>query len=226
MIVLALDAATIACSAAVMRDGAIVARRLEMMARGQAEALMPMVRDVAGQANIGFGTIDLIAVTIGPGGFTGVRIGLAAARGLALATGAACLGVTTFEAIAAGVDDADGLPLLIALDSKRGDFYGQTLGAGGVPLTPPSVVTADGLRAIAGDAALVVAGDAAAQAAAVLRASGLSVRTSARPGYADAARIARLAADRWDGRPGPPPEPLYLRPPDAALPQAGGRRRP
>ena len=85
-LVLGLDSATEACSAAVLRNGAVVARRFETLQRGHAEHLMPLVREVMTVAGISFAELDLIATTIGPGGFTGLRIGLASARGLAIAT--------------------------------------------------------------------------------------------------------------------------------------------
>ena len=103
MRLLALDTATAACSVALWRDGAVLARRFEAMLRGQSEALMPMVGAVLAEAGCGFKDLDAIAVTVGPGAFTGLRIGLAAARGMALAAELPLIGVTTLEAVVHGV---------------------------------------------------------------------------------------------------------------------------
>ena len=97
--ILALDAATTACSAALWVDGKIVARRFQAMNRGQAEALLPMVAEVLAEAQMT--KPDLIAVTVGPGAFTGIRIGLAAARGLGLAWNIPVAGISTTLALAA-----------------------------------------------------------------------------------------------------------------------------
>jgi len=95
--VLALDAALSACSVAVLFEGEVVAHRRSDMARGQAAALLPMVREAMAEAQFSFESIDLVAVSIGPGHFTGLRIGLAAAQGLALACGVPLAGVTRSE---------------------------------------------------------------------------------------------------------------------------------
>jgi tRNA threonylcarbamoyl adenosine modification protein YeaZ len=97
---LSFDAASTACSAAILADGRIVAERFEAMERGQAEVLVPMIADVLAQADKTLEDIDALAVTIGPGAFTGIRIGLAAAHGLALARKIPSIGLTTFEAVA------------------------------------------------------------------------------------------------------------------------------
>ncbi|HEX7968463.1 MAG TPA: tRNA (adenosine(37)-N6)-threonylcarbamoyltransferase complex dimerization subunit type 1 TsaB, partial [Stellaceae bacterium] len=94
MSVLAFDSAGNGCSAAVLRDGQIAAHRFALMERGQAEALMPMIAAVLEEAAMPVEALDLIAVTVGPGAFTGLRIGLAAAQGLALASGVPALGIT------------------------------------------------------------------------------------------------------------------------------------
>ena len=124
MKILALDSSSGACSAAVRLDGNTIARRFEIMERGQSERLMPMVKDLLDETGVAISDLDLIAVTVGPGAFTGLRIGLAAARGLALALGKPCFGVTTTQAVAAGA--AGDAPLLVAIDSKRAciDYIG------------------------------------------------------------------------------------------------------
>ena len=102
---LALDTAGTACSAAVWCAGKVRARRFEVMARGQSERLVPMIEAVMSEAGIAYGALDAVAVTLGPGGFTGVRIGLATARALALAWARPIIGVSNFEALAAAVPE-------------------------------------------------------------------------------------------------------------------------
>jgi len=232
--ILAIDTATTACSAAIWRDGEIAARRFEPMQRGQSEALMPMILEVQAEAGDQVANMDLIAVTVGPGAFTGLRIGLAAARGLALAAAIPCLGVTTTEAIAAAVPDeeATACPLLAAIESKRADLYVQAFHAGRKPADGPQAVDPDSLVDTCGGiifpgSPLIVAGDASETAAQVLKSASVDCRLSAAAGVPDAATVAELAAARW--QPGleiEPPRPVYLRPPDAVLPKDGGRLRP
>lgn len=230
MRILALDTAAAACSVALWRDGGVPARRSAAMARGHAEALMPMVLEVLGEG--GFTGLDLIAVTVGPGAFTGLRIGLAAARGMALAGGLPCLGVTSLEAVARAVGDLDGGagPLLVALESKRADLYVQVFGPDLEPLDSPRAVLPEDLAGLAGlvpGERVAVAGDAAGRAAEALGEAGVAAVLSAAPGIPDAAVVAAIAAGRWrPGAPLAPPSPLYLRPPDAIVPRHGGRLRP
>jgi len=120
MIVLAIDTSLDACSVAILRDGVVLASCSEPMQRGQAERLAPMVQEIAQGAGIAFADLDRIAVTTGPGSFTGVRVGLSFARALALAVGKPCIGVSTLEALAL----AEGRPgLRAALIETPGAAY-------------------------------------------------------------------------------------------------------
>ena len=221
MNVLALDTALSSCSVALWRDGVIDARRFVPMERGQSEAVIPMVRDVMGEAGAEFADIDLVAVTIGPGAFTGLRIGLAAARGLALAAGLPCLGVTTLEAVAAGVVAAErnAGTVLVVLETRRADVYtqafdGQPIDGDLMALDSPRAVMPERLVGALPSGPLVVAGDAAPRVAAVLGEAGVPVTPSAVPGLPDAAVVAHIAAQRWHpGQVLAPPSPLYLKPP-------------
>ena len=226
MRILAIDTSAGACSAAVWNDGRTHERLVEM-SRGHAEALLPLLLATMTDANCRFDELDLLAVTVGPGAFTGVRIGLAAARGMAVAAGLPCFGVTTLEAIAVAVDPAEvaGRPLLVVLDSKRGDVYAQRFIAG-EPTAPPAV--ADPRELVRGlpRGPLLVAGDATATVLAASKNAGVDVLPATVPGYPTAARVATLAARRWRGVIGgaqPMPLPLYLRPP-ATGPQPPERR--
>ncbi len=234
MQILGFDTATSACSAALWRDGHITARRFETMAKGHSEHLMGMIEGVMKDAGAEYPDLDLIAVTTGPGGFTGIRIGLAAARGLSLAAEVPCLGVTTLDAVAHGVGETEreGGAVLVAIESKRAEIYAQVFGPHLDPLGEARAVLPEDLAEMPGlkpgkKGRILVAGDGASRAAEGLRAGGLKAVLSQAPGAPDAAVVAALAADRWTpetalGR----PRPLYLRPPDAKAPKDGGRLRP
>ncbi len=217
---LGIDSAGAACSAAIWRGEHVVARRFAAMERGQAEALMPMIAAVMDEAALAIEALDLIAVTVGPGAFTGVRIGIAAARGLSLASGVPALGVPSFVAAAAQapMEERRGRPLLVALESRRAEFFVEMFGADDAPLGPGALLSVEEIAALFPAEPLLLAGDAAAKLAAVLGRSDLAL--ASRAGAIDAGDVARLAARAW--RPGvrpPPPEPLYLRAPDTTMPR-------
>lgn len=230
MNILALDTTTSACSVAVMTDEVMIGRS-EVMERGHAEALLPMIKAVMNEASMGFPEIDALGVTVGPGAFTGLRIGLAAARGMALAAGIPCVGVTSLEAIAEAIDfeKRAGRALLVALDSKRGDIFAQVFAAAGPPLTAPEAVSFDRLADILPEQPVVVAGTAAAAAVECLVPRGLDVVMAAGCSSPHARDVARVAARRYiagETTANNPPSPLYLRSPDTGAPKHRGRPKP
>jgi tRNA threonylcarbamoyladenosine biosynthesis protein TsaB len=226
MIVLGFDTSGGACSAAILgADGGVRARRRRILARGHAEVLMPMLQEVLAEAAVDFTALDLLAVTTGPGTFTGIRIGLAAARGLALASGLPLLGVTSLDAVAAAVpaEERAGRPLLVAIDSRRDDLFVQAYGPDDGPLGPAQAVAAAHLATVAPPGDILVAGDAAERAAAILTAAGRRAALARDRGPPDAVEVAQLARRCWrPGRPVPLPRPTYLRAPDVTLPAATG----
>lgn len=214
MNVLAFDCSTHSCSAAVRGAGRLLARRAEVMARGQAEVLMPMVEAVLAEAGLDWPSIGLIGVTVGPGAFTGLRIGLAAARGMALAGRLPVAGVTTFDAIAHAVppDQRRGRILLVAIDSKRADLLVQPFDDELRALAEPvSVLPAAAARLF--DGPLLLAGDAAAR----LSVERPDAALASAAGSPDAAVVALLAEARFAAGLALPPHPLYLRPPDVTV---------
>jgi tRNA threonylcarbamoyladenosine biosynthesis protein TsaB len=222
MTVLALDTSAGACSVA-LRDagGRLLARRNQALARGHAELLMPMLRDAMAEAVVDFAGLALIAVTTGPGSFTGIRVGLAAARGLALAGGLPILGITAFEALARAVPPAErqGRTLLVAIDSRRGDLFIQGFAADETALSDPAAVTPQALAAVMPPGPLLLAGDGAVRTAALLAAAGHDAALASETGPPDAAAVAAVALARWRrGETPVPPLPLYLRAPDVTLP--------
>jgi tRNA threonylcarbamoyladenosine biosynthesis protein TsaB len=223
MRVLALDTSAGACSAAVLIDGRCV-QRLRELSRGHAEVLMPMVVKVMAEAACAFDDLTFVAVTVGPGAFTGLRIGLASARGIALAAGIACVGVTTLEAIAEAADQrAADRPILAALDSGRGDMYAQ-LFVTGRPAEKPLVRSLDSIVARFLRQPIALAGAAAPAIATALRSAGGDAIVLGIPGYPTAARVAAVAGRRWAAgdRSRSFPSPLYLSSP-AVGPQQRAR---
>jgi tRNA threonylcarbamoyladenosine biosynthesis protein TsaB len=219
MRILAFDTTMNACAIALWADGGIVARRIDTMTHGQAEALVPAIEATLAEAGLGYADLDRIAVTTGPGSFTGVRVGLATARGLGLAAGLPVIGIGTAEVLAATArrTEAASGEITVVIDARRAEVYAQTFDARGAPLGGaqcllPSAVTVTADTLLAGDAVARVAGRLPAKPHAVELA------------YADPADLAALASVR--SLDGPAPTPLYVRPPDAVVPRDGGRLRP
>jgi tRNA threonylcarbamoyladenosine biosynthesis protein TsaB len=228
MNILAFDTCFDACSVCVaqQRAGALVelASTIEYFATGHAERLVPMIGEAMGAAGIAFEELDRIAVTVGPGTFTGTRIGIAAARGLALATDVPVVGVSSLAVMAevAGRSVGAGLPgeaLGVAVDARRGEVYVQLFGAGGHDQrTPPLVLTVEDAAALDGTAPLLLVGSGAAAVAAAAQANGRAARAELDALLPDARALAAIVS-------GMAPtdavvSPLYLRPPDAK-PQVG-----
>jgi tRNA threonylcarbamoyladenosine biosynthesis protein TsaB len=212
MKILALDTCLDACSVAVCEGGSPLAARTEVMARGHQERLAPMAAEVMGEAGQAFDGLGLIAVTIGPGSFTGLRVGLAFAKGLALALDIPCVGVGALEALAASEEDAGFVA--VAVDAKRGQIWLQVFIDGRPAMAPDALDPESAAARLAelwpgGRATLV--GSAAPQLAGVIAGARVSARQAPDP-VAVARTAMRLRA------PYPPPRPLYLRAPDARLP--------
>ena len=216
MRVLAIDTALEACSAAVFDSalGVIVAHEQLAMARGHAEALMPLIARVMERGKLAFADLDRVAVTTGPGSFTGLRVGVAAARGLALAAGKPAIGLTTLAAYAAPLIAADDtLPVVAAIDARHGHVYLQVFGAGGRTLVAPRLASVvEALRvATSGEPRLV--GNAAKILAAAWPAGERPPAAIEQRPAPDIDWVARLGSAAIE--PGSPPKPLYLRAPDA-----------
>jgi tRNA threonylcarbamoyladenosine biosynthesis protein TsaB len=142
MLILAIDTALDACAAAVLDTGAgqLIAQESLPMKRGHAEALMPLIARVIEASGIAFASLDRVAVTTGPGSFTGLRVGLSAARGIALAANKPVVGVTTLTAYAAPVVSQDGeQPVISAIDARHDQVYYQAVGGNGGSLIRPRV---------------------------------------------------------------------------------------
>ncbi len=207
MLTLVLDTALNACSVALSRDGQILAHASEPMQRGHQERLAPMVEAIVRRGQVDFDSLDRIGVTVGPGSFTGLRVGLAFAKAMSLALDIPCIGVNSLEALAAGRSGF----VAAAIAAKGEQLYLQVFLDGTALMAPDvldiSVAIARVIELWSGSEAALV-GSGAAHLANVLPGA-------ARPETetADICALAHLI----EGRPSSTsrPRPLYLRPPDA-----------
>ena len=219
MRVLAIDTALPAVSACVLDQDAeapVAAESIEME-RGHAEALLPLIKRVMARVEGGFASLDRVAVTVGPGSFTGIRIGLAAGQGIALACKTEIVGVSTLAALAAPLifDPFDGVAAA-AIDARHGKVYIAAFGPAGRPLlTPRRVGAHEALRAL-GSGPLLLIGSGAPLLAKEARARGVPVKIASEQAAPDIAFVARLglAAQPESA----PARPLYLKEPYVAAP--------
>jgi len=216
MRVLAIDTALGACSVALLDTdlAGVVASESTLMARGHAEAIMPMIARVMDEADVEFANLDRIAVTTGPGSFTGLRVGIAAARGIALATGRPAIGLSTLSGFAAPhIAEDDTKSVVAVIDARHDHVYLQVFGPRGRTLVAPRIAPLrEAARAAMSAAARIVgtAADLVADAWSKAQPPPEQVEQLPAP---DIRWIARLGAAALEGQ--GPPKPLYLRAPDA-----------
>lgn len=223
MRILAIDTALGALSAAIIDSAAaepLVVERI-LMQRGHAEALVPLIERVAAQAEGGLAALDRIAVAVGPGSFTGIRVGIAAARALGLALEIPVVGVSTLAALAAPLILSMGYEVIAAaLDARHGQIYVQAFGAGGRTLLSPRLSPVrDAVRAL-GAGPFRFTGSGGPLMAIEARAMGLSAEVAGELVAPDIVVIARLGLFAEPAS--APPRPLYLKMPDAK-PQDSGQ---
>ncbi len=190
--VLAFDTSAAHCAAALLSGDRVLGARVEEMATGQADRLMPLLEEMLAGAGMGWRDLAGIGVGTGPGNFTGVRISVAAARGLALGLGIPAVGVTSFEALALDAPR----PVLVRLDARRDHVYEQVFGD--VPVAARLMALAEAEPPAPGTTVLGFGAEAA-------------------PSHPLAVAIARIARDRL-GTAQPRPAPFYLRGADALPP--------
>jgi tRNA threonylcarbamoyladenosine biosynthesis protein TsaB len=216
MLILAIDTALDACAAGVLdtEAGKLIAQESQAMKRGHAEALMPLIARVMKQSGITFSALDRIAATTGPGSFTGLRVGLSAARGIALAAAKPVVGVTTLTAYAAPIVSESGeQPVISAIDARHDHVYFQVVSGNGGSLIRPQVAPiAEALGAsrfgaahLVGNAASILADRWPADAPAPFRIDAQPAPDIAWVGWLGAAV----------GPDSAPARPFYLRAPDA-----------
>lgn len=217
MIVLALDTALEACSVAVGRGPALLAQDYAECGRAHAERLVPMIARVLGLAALKPQEIARIGVTVGPGSFTGLRTGLAAARGLALALGCPAIGITTTAAIAAAMraPARDVRPQAVAIEARRGEIYLAAYdGEGRETIAPCALALAAAVPLLSAEARRWrLGGSAASELADALAQAGVEASVADGAKWPDAAHMLALVASAAPQA--SPPRPLYLRAADA-----------
>ena len=221
MLLLALESATAVCSAALC-DGAgrMLGCRRSDLTRDQAGGLVGLIDTVLREAGVGYGAVNIIAVNCGPGRFTGVRAGVAAARGLALAAARPVIAVNTLEALAAALGPQSSGTIVAALDARRAQVYVQTFDHELVALNEPCALAPEAVSLAGLEPPIRLVGNGAALLCAVLP-DDLAVQQERVE--ADALGVARRAIARLAAGEQPVPghmvQPLYLRAPDARLPE-------
>lgn len=202
MLILSIDTSSADLSVALVNENGSLGLVEENMLRGQGEALIPYIQSMMQQAGLPMNAVEGVAVAVGPGSFTGVRVGLSTARGIGLALDIPVYGVTNLEAAAAGLNE----PVTVTLDTKRGDYYTQQFDKNGKAIGEPSIQSADDLKqqlpfTAIGDGAMKLAEEIGCDVATKPQSSAIS--------------IAQIALSRLDN-----PlraEPLYLREADVTV---------
>jgi len=191
------------------------------MDRGHAEALMPLIERVINRVEGGFATLDRVAASIGPGSFTGLRVGLAAGRAIGMATDIPVVGVNTLSAFAAPLlGQSSDKWIASVIDARHSHVYLQLMGSDGKLALPPQIISIDDAIVAIGSKPFRIVGSAATLLGTALSEAGQSLEVEPDRAGADIDWIARLGAIANPEF--APPSPLYLRPPDA-LPQTNGR---
>lgn len=202
MLILSIDTSSADLSVALVNENGSLGLVEENMLRGQGEALIPYIQSMMQQAGLPMNAVEGVAVAVGPGSFTGVRVGLSTARGVGLALDIPVYGVTNLEAAAAGLNE----PVTVTLDTKRGDYYTQQFDKNGKAIGEPSIQSADDLKqqlpfTAIGDGAMKLAEEIGCDVAMKPQSSAIS--------------IAQIALSRLDNP--LPAEPLYLREADVTV---------
>src|SRR5215475_3824362 len=221
MLILAIDTALDACAAAILdtHNDKVIAQESQAMKRGHAEALMPLVARVMKESGIAFAALDRIAATTGPGSFTGLRVGLSAARGIALAASKPVVGITTLSAYAAPhVSEHGEHPVISAIDARHDHVYFQVVSGNGsslvrakvAPISEALEASSFGAPHLVGNAAKILSQRWPADAPPPIKVEALPAP--------DINWVAWLGAAVTPGT--APAKPYYLRAPDAKPPQA------
>lgn len=223
MKILAIDTALAAVSACVLdeEDGAPESLESLAMERGHAEALLPLIDRVMARVEGEFSALGRVAVSVGPGSFTGLRVGVSAARAIGLACEIPVVGVSTLAALAAPLILAQNPGIVaVAIDARHGNVYFAGFGPDGRPILTPRLTTAHDAARSLGAGPIQLVGSGAALLVAEAAAIGMEFEVAGDILVPDIGFVARvgLAADPASA----PPRPLYLKPPDAKPQDAAG----
>ncbi len=214
---LAIDTAGSACSVALWADGKVLAHEIAATQHGHAVALAPMLDRLTAATGIEFKALGGVAVSCGPGGFTGMRVGLATARALALAIGCPVIGIGSFQALAATAMRSGGhhgAAMLAVLDSRRDELFAAELDGRLAMTGAPMLLQPEAIAAYCRKRSLPLVADAELTQFAAPDFADLTMLHA----NADALTVAELAATRADLH--LPAAPIYVRPPDVSQPKA------
>ena len=215
--ILGLDTTLMAMSAAVTRGGDVLSNQTIPDIRDQAERLPGLITTIITQAGVTLSDIDRIAVTIGPGGFSGLRVGLSHARGMAAVLGCPVIGIGTLEALAASALNAENdRPVIAAIDARRGEIYVQAFEKGLVPLSAPQALSPYEAAQAYGSLGARIVGTGRKLLLDAMHPEHACI--DGEQDYPNAADIAQSALGRSEDE--APLNPLYIRPPDAKLPSS------
>ena len=225
-IILGIDTSGDFCDAALVSGGETIACDTLSISRGYVEALAPLVQRLFRKTDISFSDLDLIGVAKGPGSFTGVRTGLAAARGFAYAAECPVIGVSSFSAVAAGAVQGVSMPVLVVLETRRADYFIQMFDSKAQPLSAPAVMDAERVHRMIKEQGPVLAGNAAFRLSEEIFSPDLSdveiLPVGSVPNSVLVAGVARKIFNAkgvaWDTL-----SPLYLRAPATKISPTGGR---
>lgn len=217
--ILAIDTALAACAACVLESdtNTLLSEETLLLERGHAEALLPLVERVIARSGAGFSALDRVAVTTGPGSFTGLRVGISAARAIALAAEIPVVGVSTLSALLAPLMLAKprtGGVIAAAIDARHGHIYFQSMTSDGRSLIAPCHIAIRDAARLLGSGPVKLAGNAAALLADEARAIGLDVTVPDENANAPDIRLVALLGHSLDPLTAPP-APFYLRGADA-----------
>ena len=217
MNILFFDAASSVCSAAIFADGVVIAKNQKLITNQHAEILVSMIEQILSDVKMDYSDLNLISTTIGPGSFTGIRIGLATARGLSLACNIPLIGVTNFEVLAYAVERIDrvGRRILVILETKRDDFYTCVYSEQLDLINGPMAIEGDALEKLSDPGRTIVLGDGVKRALPFFPCSGTTlIRQKTRKNIAFQV-IADLVNDRFKlGAKLEKPAPMYINPPN------------
>lgn len=227
MLVLALDTALAACSVAVLdaASGRVLAQSSEAMERGHAERLVPLVAETCARAGIAPGDCRRFAATVGPGSFTGLRVAIAAARGMALAAGGEAVGISSLAALAEPyLAAAEPLAVLAAIDARHGHVYASLVEHNRRVVAAPAYLSAEAAARLAAGRPVAVVGSGAGLVLGAWPADRSAPAVLDGRAAPDITVVARLGAAADPA--GAPCRPLYLKavdakPQSAKLPAAG-----
>ena len=217
MNILVFDTASPMCSSAIFADGAVVAKNHKLITHQHAEILIPMIEQTLSDAKMDYIDLNLIGTTTGPGSFTGIRIGLATARGLSLACNIPLIGVTNFEVLANAVSRTDrvGQRILIILETKRDDFYVCVYSERLDLIYGPTTIEGGDLEGLVDPGKTIILGDGVKRAMSFFARSGTTLTGKKTKNNIELQMIAVLVNDRFNlDAKLEKPRPMYINPPN------------